>query len=147
MDATRNPESTRRPRPSASIIAVAAFQLLVGILTLILFKRGILLDYFSGQASVPPNDLLLLGELLGTAILEIVTAIGLLRLKNWARLLSLAMAALSLCACVLAVALYKRLPGIDFTPELLKMGLWVVIPVSIWWWILFTRGRVRAQFH
>jgi hypothetical protein len=43
--------------------------------------------------------------------------------------------------------LRKPHPPGDFTALFLELALWVLIPVSMWWWILFTRKRIRAQFH
>jgi hypothetical protein len=56
-------------------------------------------------------------------------------------------ATIPLCAFAIAAALRKPHPPWDFTALLLELALWVLIPVSIWWWILFTRKCIRAQFH
>jgi hypothetical protein len=138
--------ATIQPRLTASIIAVAVFQIVVSVLTLILFGRGMRNVYFSDQY-INPADKVLLGVLLGTALLEITVAIGLLFLKNWARLTSLCVVTVSFCASAIALILHKRQPGFDFTPGLLELALWILTPVSAWWWILFTRKRVRAQFN
>jgi hypothetical protein len=131
-----------------SIIAVAVFQISASVLALVMFKRAVLIFYFSDQSSVAANAPFVLSTLLGTALLEIVTAIGLLRLKNWARQMSLCIATVPLCAFTIAAALHKpHPPSWDFTPLLLELALWVLIPVNIWWWILFTRKSIRAQFH
>jgi uncharacterized membrane protein len=136
-----------RPRPSISIIAVAVFQIAVSILTLVMFKRAVLNFYFSDRSSVPPNVPFMLCTLLGTALLEIITAIGLFGLKNWASQVSLCIATVPLCAVAIAATLHMPHPPWDFTPTLLELAHWVLIPVSIWWWILFTRSSIRAQFH
>jgi hypothetical protein len=135
-----------RPRPTISIIAVAVFQIAAGVLTLVMFKRAVRIFYFSDQSSVPANLPFMLCTLLGTALLEIITAIGLLRLKSWARQVSLCIATVPLCALAIAARLRKPHPPWDFAPPLLELALWVLIPVNIWWWIVFTRKRIRAQF-
>jgi hypothetical protein len=88
-----------------------------------------------------------LGALLIIAFLVIVTAIGLWRLQVWARRMSLGLGLVSVGACAVAAIVHQRTPGFDFTPDTLKFALWVLIPVNLWWWIVFTRQRVVAQFH
>jgi|SRR5580658_383217 hypothetical protein len=136
-----------RPRPTISIIAVAVFQIAVSVLTLAVFERAARMIYFSDQTSAPANTPFGLCTLLGTALLELITAIGLLRLKNGARQMSLCIVTVPLCVFAIAATLRKPHPPWDFTALLLELALWVLIPVSIWWWILFTRKRIRAQFH
>jgi hypothetical protein len=103
----------------ASCKGRAVFQIVVSVLTLILFGRGVD-DIYSGQYyHISLADEVLVWALLGTALLEIGVAIGLLFLKNWARLMSLCMATVSVCACVIAAILHKRQPGFDFTPAIL----------------------------
>jgi hypothetical protein len=139
-------QATIQPRLTASIIAVAVFQIVVSVLTLILFGRGVE-DIYSGQYYyIPPADKAFVWALLGTALLEIGLAVGLLFLKNWSRQMSLCMATVSVCACVIAAISHKRQPGFDFTPAILGLMVCILTPVNVWWWILFTRKRVRAQF-
>ncbi|HEY4762032.1 MAG TPA: hypothetical protein VIH75_00060 [Candidatus Sulfotelmatobacter sp.] len=62
--------------------------------------------------------------------------------------MSLCIATVPLCVVVtIAATLRKPHPPWDFTALLVELALWVLIPVSIWWWIVFTRKRIRAQFH
>jgi uncharacterized membrane protein len=136
-----------RPRPTISIIAVAVFQIAASVLTLVIFKRGVCNFYFSDQTSVPANVPFLLCTLLGVALLEVTTAIGLLCLKNWARQMSLWIATIPLCVVPIAAVLHKPHSPWDFTALLLELALWVLIPVGIWWWIVFTRKHIRAQFR
>jgi hypothetical protein len=105
--------ATIHPRLTASIITVAVFQIVVSVLTLTLFGSGVG-DIYSGD--IPPADKATVWALLGTALLEMGVAIGLLLLKNWARRMSLCMATVSVCACVIAAILHRRQPGFDFTP-------------------------------
>jgi hypothetical protein len=112
-----------------------------------MFERAVRIFYFSDQSSVPANAPFVRCTLLGSALLEIITAIGLLRLKNWARQMSLCMATIPLGSFAIEATLRKPHPPGDFTALFLELALWVLIPVSMWWWILFTRKRIRAQFH
>jgi|SRR5208282_75568 hypothetical protein len=141
---------TSTPRPAephltASIIAVAVFQIVVSVLTWIYFGgvRAELSHYYLHRA----KDDFILDALLGTALLEIIAALGLLFLKNWARRMSLCMATVCFCACAVGKMLYKQQPGFDFMPEILDLLLLILTLVSAWWWILFTRRSVRAQFQ
>jgi hypothetical protein len=61
--------------------------------------------------------------LLGSALLEIITAIGLLRLKNWPRQMSLCIVTIPLFASAFAIAstLRKTHPPWDFTAPLLEL--------------------------
>src|ERR1700683_1920306 len=130
MEPTRTPDrNSGRPRPTTSIIAVAVFQIVGSVLTLVLFKRGGRIFYFSDQSSVRANALFVLCSLLGTALLEIVTAIALLRLKNWARQRSLRLPPAPLrVALTIPAHLRKPHPPWDFTALLVELALWVLIP-------------------
>jgi len=112
-----------------------------------MFERIVREFYFSDQSSVPANAPFGLCTLLVAALLEIITAIGLLRLKNWARQMSLCIVTVPLCAFAIAATLRKPNPPWDWTALALELALWVLVPVNIWWWILFTRKSIRAQFR
>lgn len=136
-----------RARATRSIVAVAAFQVAASMMSLFLFQRGLRNEYFSDKYSVDPGTSLFLGILLGIFLVGIVTAVGLVRLKTWARMFTLFLATAPVCATAVGAALYKRQPGLDFTPAILDGLLILLLPVSMWWWILFTRKSVRAQFR
>lgn len=87
---------------------------------MVIFKCVVLLFYFSDRSSVPSNVPFALGTLLGTALLEIITAICLLRLKNWASQMSLRIATISLCAFATAATLREPHPSWDFTSHPLR---------------------------
>src|ERR1700684_504247 len=146
LDNMANPAS-RGPRPSFSIVAVAAFHMLAGLAALSIFALAVWSLYLSRRVSVPTDAPQVLGALLVIAFLVIVTAIGLWRLQVWARRMSLGLGLVSAGACAVAAIVHQRTTGFDFTPDALKFALWVLIPVNLWWWIVFTRQRVVAQFH
>lgn len=137
----------RPPRPSFSIVLVVAFQALLGLLILLLVGRGIRVEYFSDQAYPDPGTPQVIVTMSVTAVLWIVSATGLFNLRNWARRLSLILASIALLAGGLGVLFYKRHIGFDFTPQAFDLLLIVSIMVSGWWWTLFTRRKVREQFH
>jgi hypothetical protein len=132
-----------------SIVAVAVFQILVSILLLIPSVRAVFLFYkdSEGYYSPPvPSPFEIACFMICLAALLIVTAIGLLRLANWARWITLFFATVPVCVFSVAAKLHQREPGFDFTIPLLFLSLWILIPMSFWWWVLFTRKSVRAQF-
>jgi lysylphosphatidylglycerol synthetase-like protein (DUF2156 family) len=134
-------------RPTLSIVLVIAFQALLGSLLLVLALRVIRLEYFSDQAFPDPGAAQGLATILLVAILCIVNAIGLFKLRNWSRWLSLLLSSVAVLAGGLGVLFYKRHEGFDFTPQLFELLLIVSVLVSIWWWILFMLRGVREQFH
>lgn len=102
--------------------------------------------YFSGPYHYNPGLGRWLGVLLGIFLVGIVTAVGLVLLKAWARGLTLFLATAPLCFVAREAAVYRP-NGWDYTPVMLDGLLIILIPVSIWWWIVFTRKSVRAQFR
>lgn len=84
----------------------------------------------------------------------VVTGIGLLGLRNWARITTLSMATLPVCGCALFLGLYhpRNIQGAifvvgDLLPTIAWAFLAVLLPVSVWWWLLFTRKTVRSRFR
>jgi hypothetical protein len=93
---------------------------------------------------------------LGVAVFGVATGVGILRLKNWARISALAWAALSAGLCSFAVlfslVVPPPTPSGERTISMFAVRLIVIvfysipIAVGIWWLILFNRPRVRAEF-
>jgi hypothetical protein len=96
----------------------------------------------------------LIGVPLCLSLLGVVTGRGLLRMRNWARRATLYMATVPVCGCILFLRLYKPKPIAegaifvvgDLLPAIACALLVVLLPVSVWWWILFTRKTVRSRF-
>jgi lysylphosphatidylglycerol synthetase-like protein (DUF2156 family) len=134
--------------PMLAVIAVVVFQFLVAALGLILFARGLRIEMaeYSAEYTHPPDAWYAFGGLLTTIVVCAVSATGLLMRQRWARWLTLILATVPLCAVVVEKAIYKRHPGFDFTPALLGYAIWALVPISLWWWLVFTRKRVKAQF-
>jgi hypothetical protein len=88
----------------------------------------------------------------------IVTAVGILRLGNWARISILVMAGFSIACTLFSVAMMivvvpmmSQMPGMRSGIGAIVVGLFLVmmaIPfgISIWWLVLFLRKSVRLQF-
>jgi hypothetical protein len=88
------------------------------------------------------------------SLLAVVTSIGLVFLQEWARRLTLFLSTAAAFGCALFLMLHhpKDTYGTPFairdpTPKVTSILLMILIPVSIWWWIFFTRKRVRALFR
>lgn len=84
----------------------------------------------------------------------IITSIGLVRLQEWARQVTLCFPAVPLLTCALWLVLHHP-RGVgdallvigDPTNAFATILLVIVAPISLWWWILFTRKNVRSQFR
>jgi hypothetical protein len=132
-----------------TVIAVAVFQFLIVALGLILFARGVRIEIaeYSVEYIHPPDVWYTFGGLLATIVVCALSAIGLLTRRIWARWLTLVLATVPLCAVVVEKVIYKRHPGFDFTPALLEYAIWALVPISLWWWLVFTRKRVKTLFR
>jgi lysylphosphatidylglycerol synthetase-like protein (DUF2156 family) len=141
-------KESRAKLPTWEAMAVAGFQFLVSALGLILLARGVRIEFvqYSTEYTHPPEVWYALGGLLATIVVCAVSAIGLMRRRIWAKWLTLILATVPLCAVVVEKAIYRRHPGFDFTPALLGYAIWALVPISLWWWLVFTRKRVKAQF-
>ncbi|MFZ3334068.1 MAG: hypothetical protein WA197_25790 [Candidatus Acidiferrales bacterium] len=142
-----NDESSAR-RPTLSVISVAVFQFLISALALLLFARGmwIAIAEYSIESTHPPGRWYAFGVLLATIVVYAVSGTGLLLRRPWARWLTLVLATVPLCAVVVEKAIHKRQSGFDFAPMFLEFAIWLLVPISLWWWLVFTRERVKAQF-
>jgi len=151
---------------SHAIVAAAAVQL-VGSLAVLAPSGLFLTDEILLRQMSPRNYqflhpavyVFLIAIPLCFGLFGVTTSIGLLRRREWARKATLFLATVPVVGCVLLVAFHA--PSV-FPPEpgqgaILVIGdvyllaykflLAVLIPISIWWWILFTREGVRAQFR
>ena len=134
--------------PTMAVTAVVVFQFLVAALGLILFARGVRIEIaeYSAEYTHPADVWYAFGGLLATIVACAVSATGLLMRRMWARLLTLILATIPLCAVVVEKAIHKRHRGFDFTPGFLAYAIWALVPISLWWWLVFTRKRVKGQF-
>jgi hypothetical protein len=88
------------------------------------------------------------------SLFGIITSIGLVRLREWARRVTLYFPALPLLICALWLILHHpRALGDallvigDLSNAFAAILLVVLAPISLWWWILFRRKSVRSQFR
>jgi hypothetical protein len=93
-------------------------------------------------------------------LLGIVASVGLLRLREWARRITLLLSTVPLAGCALLIVL--RPPSV-FPPDpgqgaifaiggglyflAFELLLAILVPISIWWLVLLTRAIVRSQFR
>ncbi len=92
----------------------------------------------------------------GLAVFGVFTGIGVLRLKNWARISMLVWSGITaaICGCVLAFLVIIPLPTPPNAPANIAAftrvaaGLIYGLPlaIAIWWLILFNRKAIAAQF-
>lgn len=135
--------------PRLAIIGVVVSQFFIAVLGLILFARGLRIEI--GQYSteyIHPGDVWYgFAGLLATVMVCAISATGLLMRRVWAKWLTLILATVPLCAVLAEKAIYTRPPvGFDFTPAFLDFGIWTLVPISLWWRLVFTRKGVKAQF-
>jgi hypothetical protein len=135
--------------PTPSVIAVALFQFL-GSLP-ILYMSGIALWGAAriGELRNSPMVSIVYGSAFLFSLAGIVASAGLLRLREWARTTTLCLATLPLLWCALFLMLYEpKLPrSYDIVRPIVEILFGLLVPISFWWWVLFTRSSVRSQFH
>lgn len=146
---------------SNSIKAVAAVQLLGSLA--ILFLPGVLLTgeirlHHWYPDTYPPKPAifyeLYVALPICLSLFGVLTSIGLGHLREWARRVTLYFPAGPLLTCVLWLILHHPRPlgdallvvG-DLSNAFAAFWLGILAPVSVWWWILFTRESVRSQFR
>jgi len=151
---------------SAGVTVIAILQFLGSALMLAL---AAFLAFAMIVAPTPPNDQLppmyftVMRVVLPLfyalpAVWGIVTAMGLLQLKNWARISSIIFSVLLIAFGALGILtsmvfLLKPPPGNGVDPKMFSIigGITAVIAlaqigIGIWWMVFFNRARVKAQF-
>ncbi len=163
------PEQGRQDRPRG-VIPIAAIQFVVSALIwlpsgLLLLNDAILYHRYAAAAAAPhalitlpkrshPYYEVVVGLPLCLSVIGVLTGIGLLRLRSWARRVTLCMATVPAFACVAYLKLHhpKYVSDAlfvvqDFTNVLAGCLLTILLPVSIWWWVFFMRADVRSRFR
>jgi hypothetical protein len=147
-------------KPSGPIVAVAAIQLLGGLAALVppglyfvaLIQSHRLFPTLNFQSLDPAVYAVYVAIPICFGLFGIVASIGLLRLREWARRITLLLSIISVSGCALLIIL--RPPSVF--PLAIGGGLYflafelllvILIPISIWWLILLTRESVRSQFR
>jgi hypothetical protein len=161
---------TAKPSISApaSVIAAAVIALLGSVFMLFATSLGfgaVLLIHFpaSGPQALPPfvrlSVLVIYGLMICLSIFGIVTGIGLILLRNWARISAMVWAGVCVffAAIGIPIAFFMTLPGtpnaLNAPEETIHVVRWFILIlyglpliVGVWWLILFNRKTVKAQF-
>jgi hypothetical protein len=151
-------EGKSNPGPSGSILAVAAIQFLGSVVLLVPASLFLFEDvqlYYRYPSSYRPLHpavyVVYVALPIGFSLLGIITSVGLCLLREWARKLTLCLAVAP--ATVYTVLVILRPPSVftggigDIYLYAVEGALFLLIPVSLWWVILFTRARVQKQFQ
>jgi len=162
---------TGSAKPSAGITASAVIALLGSVVTILFGGLMALSGLASGSAAAGPPDsrlpsiaviAIMAGMEFGFGAWGIASAVGLLLLKNWARLCFVIFGGLlaffSFCAAsgslLAAIALPSTQPPTANVPPGLFMAVSLVftvisligLAIAIWWLVYFNRSSVKAQF-
>ena len=152
---------------SASVIVAGVLAILAGLITFLIMSLslfGLLLSSAQGAtpelpAFVRTATLGFLGFLLCLAAFGIATGIGLILLKNWARISVLIWGGFSVLFGVVGIPiiLFISFPPTPGAPSLPATSLQMIrlflafmyglpLIVGLWWLILFNRKSVKVQF-
>lgn len=155
------------PKRSASVTAAAVATILGGLILLLFTSAaffGILLNPFPGNAAeFPPFmrtlSVATMGFMMCLSVFGIATGIGLILLRNWARISVLIWGGFSVFFGGLGIPIaflapFLQPPDAAQLPaesvRLVRLMMLVIygIPLTagIWWLILFNRKSVKAQF-
>jgi len=154
-------------KPSASTIAAAIVAILAGLFVLLccsLAFFGTLLNTLpanpvEAQPFVRSAMLATLGLMMCLAIFGIATGIGLILLRNWARISALIWGGLCVFFGAIGIPIVFFIPLVppesvpNLSADSMQAVRWILLffyglPLiaGIWWLILFNRKTVKAQF-
>jgi len=149
---------------SGSVIAAAVVAIAGSVLTILCFCLTLLSVAFVGSGSRPqlpaPVKIgaeIMFGLFIAVAIFGVATGIGLIRLRNWARISALVWAGFSgfCCAFGLVFVVLIPFPAPPNAPAAsMAMVRWILfsvyglpVLVSVWWLVLFNRSTIKSQFR
>lgn len=152
----------------ASVTVVAVLSILGGLFTLLMGAVFGLLTLMPPPAGVQQTEferyaMLFTGGLFAAlSIWGIVTAIGLFRMKRWARVSTLVFSAGLICFAILGLIFlgffFLGLIPLTTPPgasdpilrgAMMGVGAFygLLLAISIWWLLLFNRAAIKAQFY
>jgi hypothetical protein len=150
-----------RPREitAAAIVALIGSGLFVLASLLLAAAIGVMLFGFSQKypgVSLPSNDpdFRQVEEIIGAGIviplllgvIGIFTGRGLLRMRPWARKITIAWSVGSSLLCLAALAYPGSQSGVHFSASAILALMLVLFPVNAWWLLLFFRPDTKALF-
>jgi len=153
---------------SAGVTVIAALALVGSAVTLLMGVLTLVIMMFApipaaAQGSVPQAFMkgiffvLSLMYLL-PAVWGLATGIGLIRLKNWARISTIVFSVLLIVGgcfggLIIAVMPFPSTPASNVDPAAMSairiamVSFWLALPgIGLWWLVFFTRTSVKAQF-
>jgi hypothetical protein len=150
-------------KPSASVIAAGIFAVAGSLLTILILSLGLVSFVMVGSranaqmpAWVTTAMEAMLALFVAVAIFGVVTGVGLLRLRNWARISALVWAGVSAPFSAFGVLLIVLTPFP--TPPNVPAGLiaamrwgfaiFYALPllIGVWWLVLFNGAAMKRQF-
>ena len=153
-------------RPSASIIAAAVALLLASsgiVFWSVWYLRWVYrhagsfrqIWLYAQAPSAAMFDLLTIPQI-AFGLLGIIASIGLLRLRERARKVAVFLSIAPIIGVLFALLFFLSESHVPHGAESLNAGLGfllyagflvILLPLSIWWLVLFTRDKVRRQFQ
>lgn len=155
------------PKASPSIVAAAVVAILAGLVVFLCTSLGALgISLTTMPSDIPPLPpvvrtaaLITLGVLASVSLFGIATGIGLLYLRNWARISILIWGALSVFfgAVGIPIVIFTSLaPSVDapnLPAESMQLVHWILtfvyglpLILGVWWLVLFNHKAIKAQF-
>jgi hypothetical protein len=151
------------PKASAPVIVSAILAIVGSLLAMLILTIGIAGMYGAPTRGDVPGvsteaAALIFGFMFCMCGFGAVTGVGLLRLKNWARISILTWAGISVVLCSMGVITILLIPldklsaapnnSINMHAVKVLIAAFYTIPIliGVWWLILFTRSSVKAQF-
>lgn len=147
----------------ASVTAVAVLGILGSLFTLLMaaVTGGLMFVQLPGMPEQPSlmrqAFVLNAGLFLALSVWGIVTAVGLLRMKRWARISTLIFSGGLVCFALLGLLSLFLIPlavppgMVDSIMRGVLVGVGIfygmLLAVSIWWLVLFNRAAIKAQFY
>jgi hypothetical protein len=154
-----NPKGPSAAVTAAGIIAIvgsvlAVLGVLMGLVGLLILPR--LPQQPATPAFARTMAVAMMIFFLGIAVFGIFTGVGLLRLRNWARISALVWAGISVPVSALVMLVFAFVPMppppnasanfIYFIRGFLLLFYGLPFGIGVWWLILFTRRAIAAQF-
>jgi len=150
--------------PSSSIIAAGVVGILASLIAILIAVATVagmgMLPQPSGSPEIPPNvksmAVAMMVVFAGLAVFGIFTGVGVLHLKNWARISMLIWGGVMAAFCSLALlfATFVPLPGgpaaspmgVPFLRLVLIVMYGTPLLIGVWWLVLFNQPAIKAQF-
>jgi len=150
--------------PSSSVVAAGVVGILASLITILIAALAIfgfsLMPPESASPALPPfaksMAVAMMFLLAGLAIFGLFTSVGVLHLKNWARISILVWGGVMVAFCGLALpfAMFMPLPdapaeapmALPFVRLLVTMVYGIPLLIGVWWLFLFNQRAVKEQF-